>query len=135
MSTKIIRYKKPVTLASVIVAVIIFGTYLGLAFPSVVIERSGSLSTVYGNLDIPVNIGFPKNSFMMQFTYTGSGNIILGIYDSQGNRVYDGTATVLSKTITLNSTWLPAGEYVIKFFYVFAAGSYNLKVIAKGFPF
>lgn len=127
--------KMKTVIAVVAIIAIVVGAYLVLAYPSVVAEKTDTVSGL-AQQSVPFTVGFPKSSIKIIFTIQGSGLYSVNVYNSFGKVVWSiSLASVPSSATTTESEWLSAsGNCNVTIGYI-ASMTYTVKVLAKGAPF
>ncbi|WXG47067.1 MAG: hypothetical protein WED05_10475 [Candidatus Atabeyarchaeum deiterrae] len=126
--------KTKIVAAILVVMVASIMGYLVLAYPSAVLNESGTLSGVASHT-YPFSILFPKSSAQIVFTCSGTGLYRIIVRDNAGSIVFDSTTfSVPSTNTTGYSSWFSAfGAHTVQVSGT-AMMTYTLTVMAKGFP-
>lgn len=123
-------------IAVIAIIVIVVGAYLVLAYPSVIAEKSNTVSG-FSSEKVSFNVGFPKGSIQVVFTVQGTaGAYSVDLLNSTGKIVWSIPATAVpASSTTTQSAWISAsGNYTVVVGYL-ASMTYTVKVLAKGPPF
>jgi hypothetical protein len=122
-------------IAVVAIIAIVAGAYLVLTYPSVIKEKSDTVSGL-AKQAVTFTVGFPKSSIKIVVTVQGTGLYSVDLYNSTGKVVWSISLTsVPSSATTTESAWLPAsGNYNVTIGY-WASMNYTVEVLAKGAPF
>jgi hypothetical protein len=116
--------------------VIVVGAYLVLAYPSVIADKSNTVSG-WSSEKVSFIVGFPKGYIQVVFTVQGTaGWYAVNLLNSTGKVVWSIPATAVpASSTTTQSAWIPAsGNFTVVVGYL-ASMTYTVNVLAKGAPF
>jgi hypothetical protein len=126
-----------VVISVIAIIAIVAVAYLALAYPSTIVTKTETISSVGGVTSVPFSVGFPKSAVKVTFTVYGTTGVYSVELRNSTNKVVwsIGVTAVPASTTTTESVWLPAaGNYTVQIGYLLASMTYTVTVTAKGSP-